>query len=263
MSLARNSAGFSINSFDARLLAAAGRIDGVTSIYRRGVNPSVGTSFEDLRPMGISLTHMAAATTLEVASEAAADDLASTGARTVQVLGYDTNIVPIDETITMDGQTLVVTTGVFLGVDLVRMLTGGSGGVNAGNVFVADDSDTWAAGEPDTDSKVLVKVPTGYGQSQEGRYTVPAGFTGYITGVHVNATPGKTITFRLVANDLANAAEVVELEGIVPIAGYERDLPFIAVAEKTTVRLQAKVSGINSAPVSGGFEMILIDNSKV
>lgn len=261
--MARNSAGFQISSLESGLLIAAGRIDGISSVVRRGINPAVGTSYEDLRLYGGTLTHLSAATTLEVASSSENDKAAGTGALTALLKGYDASFDELNETITLTGNTLVVTTGVFLGVNELRVLTAGTGRSNAGDLYVADDSDTWAAGVPDTAAKVLLKVPIGYGQSQTGMYTVPAGFTAYITGLHVNSAPGKTVTFRLVANDLANVSEVVELEGIVPAeGGYERALPYIEIAEKTTIRLQAKVSA-TTAPVSGGFEIILIDNSKV
>ncbi len=261
--MARNKAGFSISDLESGLLIAAGRIDGVSAVSVRGVNLVVGTSYEDLRLYSGTLTQMAAATKLEVASSSESDKAAGTGALTVRLSGYDGSYDVLTEDIVLTGNTIVVTTGVYFGVNSLKVLTAGTGLKNAGDLYAADDSDSWVAGVPQTAAKVLVKVPIGYGQSRDAIYTVPAGFTAYVTGLYVNAVPGKTVTFRLVSYDLANVSEVVEIEGVVPdSAPFDTPAAYLEIAEKTTIRLQAKVSATTAA-VQGGFELILIDNSKV
>lgn len=262
--MARNKAGFQIGSLESGLLIAAGRIDGLSAVRKRGVNLAVGTSYEDLWLPGGSLLVLPSATILEVASSSTADTSAGTGARTLQVEGYDTDHVPISETIIMTGRTLVNTVGVFAGINSVRVLTAGTGGVNAGDIYLANDDGSWTNGVPQTADKIQAKIAIGYGQTQTAIHTVPAGFTAYLTGLYIDSAPGKTITYRLVANDLANDSEVVEIEGIVAdSAGFPAlPFPYLAFAEKTTIRLTAKVSA-TTAIVTGGYDLIMLDNSKL
>jgi len=262
--MARNKAGFSINSLDPRLLAAAGRVDGVTSIVTQGVNAAVGTAYEDVWIPGGTLVHLTAATVLELASsDNTQDKAAGAGALTVQIRGWDGDYAELNETMTMNGTTMLTTTGLFLGVNSARVLTAGSELDPKGIIDIADDATTWVAGVNQDATKTVAYLPAGAVETQQAFYMVPAGFTGYLTGVHVTPAPGKTITYRLRAYDFAGSTERTVHEGVVP-DGIELDkaLPFIPIAEKTLLRLQAKVSA-TTALVAGGFEMTLIDNSKV
>ncbi len=110
---------------------------------------------------------------LEVVSTDAADGVGGTGIQTLELYYLDSNGVETEEVITMNGLTPVNTTA--LDIDFVQWIHSavvGSGGVAAGNISVRN-----TAG--DTTYEYLV---AGGNQSLSGRYKVPAGHTGYVTG---------------------------------------------------------------------------------
>lgn len=136
-----------------------------------GSNDAVTTSYADVWKQNIVRTDPTTAVQLGMSSGNAADAAAGTGARTVKVVGLDANYRVIDETFTLNGQTKVVGTKYFLRVNYAEVLTAGSGGVNAGEVYIFDQSDTVTAGVPQTTTKIFGRIQAGYNQTQMAMYT--------------------------------------------------------------------------------------------
>ena len=142
----------------------------VKAVYGRNVDIDTGT--EDLISAGGTYAGPAAtAAIVNFASASANDTAAGTGARTMEVIGLDGNYVERTETITLLGATPVPTVGGYFFISSVRILTAGSGGVNAGIIT----GTSAASGTP-----VLITMAASTNKSCLGVYMVPAGFTAVI-----------------------------------------------------------------------------------
>lgn len=90
-----------------------------------------------------------------VVSGSVNDASAGTGARTVQVTGYNSSRALVSETVTLNGTTPVNTSNSFSHITEMRVLTVGSGGVSAGIITAT------AA----TDSTVTSSIPIAHATS--------------------------------------------------------------------------------------------------
>lgn len=168
------------HSYDA-LVASLGGIDPLTRIgfgdvtgYERfslwGHNGAVstGTVPEVIHNQGLAFpAFMDVATSLEIISDNAADTAAGTGARTVAIDGLDASYNRLTQTVTLNGTTAVAIPVALVAVNMVRVVTYGSGKVNAGTLTVRDAG----AGT----SRIL--VAPGISISQSSVRTIPAGYT--------------------------------------------------------------------------------------
>lgn len=243
------------------LSIAMGAYPGIIGVNKFGTNETVGTSFEDVWEAGGAHVEIPTATTLEVASTDANDTAAGTGARTVTISGLDADYAMVDETVTLNGQTPVVTVGLFLHVNRVLVVSAGSSQSNEGAITVADDSTSWSGGAADTASAVEVTMPAGHGQTQAARYTVPADYTAFVTNGYCTAAAGKTVTFRF--NMLTHGTESVKrviFEGTLLNTEFVKAFaPYSPMPEKATMWVTGKVDS-QTAEVSAGFDLILVPN---
>ena len=143
-------------------------------------NAAVGAALELISPVGADVNQyniLDRQTTVSISSSSADDDgaPAGTGALTVKIDGIDRTGAAVTETVTMNGQTAVVTTKTYMKVTAVTALTFGVGAANAGDLYVirAGES-TLTAGVPNATTNMLVKVPVGEGQAQTGIWTIPS-----------------------------------------------------------------------------------------
>jgi len=88
-----------------------------------------------------------------------------TGALTVKVWGVDGDWNPIEETVSLNGTTLVALTESFLYIYRAKIITTGTGDVNAGTLTIR------AAGSGDT----LAMITIGYGQTERAVMPIFAG----------------------------------------------------------------------------------------
>lgn len=169
-------------------VVARSGLPGYSVIQRSGFNPSVGTGvLESLWPQSSLYVFPSAASTMTVSSTSANDAAAGTGARTVLLTGLDANYLPIQETLTMNGQTGVVTVNSYLRVQSLAVLTAGSGGENAGAIRVGTGA--VVGGVP---AVVYGMIDTGWNASQQMAWTVPAGVTAYLVDVSGSASAPTT-----------------------------------------------------------------------
>lgn len=166
--------------------AAAGGEQGVTPVIIKGENPALTTTLETVRYQSDVYAFLYANTLLSVASSSANDAAAGTGARKVRVTGVNAAGTVISEEVTLNGTTAVQMTAgnELLVVNNIEVTTFGSGGVNAGDIYVG--SGVFTAGVPGTHN--AGRIPTGYGASQDAVYMVPAGQTLYIKDLFFNAS---------------------------------------------------------------------------
>jgi len=128
-----------------------------------------------------------------------------TGANVLQVFGLDGSFNLQYEEVLLNGQTIVTTTKDFLRVFGAEVTRTGSGKVNAGNIHIVKTGTggTYTAGVPGTLTSALCLVLAGWGSSQNGMYTVPAGRTATLKGLILNAR-AQACTFWLVSQRLAD-----------------------------------------------------------
>lgn len=153
---------------------------------------ALGTSAQAIAgPFTGTLAHPSAASALGIASTSANDTAAGTGARTVRITGLNSSYDVATEDVTLNGQTKVVTSATFIAVLDVQVLTAGSGGVNAGVLYVADDGDTFTSGVPTVPYMV---VDVGWNIAAPSVYTVPDGYELALGRLSVTCDNGKTTT---------------------------------------------------------------------
>jgi stage V sporulation protein SpoVS len=157
-----------------------------------GFNPDINGTEETVWDAGGIYAYPSAATVMKVSSSSTNDTAAGTGARTILVQGLDADYNEAEEIVTLNGQTAVNTTVSFLRVTRAYVLTAGSGGTAAGDIYVGVGTVT--AGVPAT---IYAKITLGENQTLMGIWTVPAGYTGYFD--HFTVATGTTNANQYVA----------------------------------------------------------------
>lgn len=223
-----------------------------------GYNPDVDTSEETVWPNGGTINLPAAALAMKVSSENANDTAAGTGARTVLIEGLDANYNYVSETVTLNGQTAVTTTTLFLRINHMTVMTAGSGNTNAGNINIGTGVVT--SGTPATMYNLIY---VGLNSTTTGAYTIPAGYTAYMYQGLFSAgqASGTTaVTGRLLGtgtNNISYTEAVVTLNN--GAADYRFEIP-LAIPEKTTLEARAIGAAANNA-CSSMFILCLIKNN--
>lgn len=224
------------------LQVARGQITGHTLVNIFGYQPLVdGTSiciWENVTPYVFPST----AVQMAMVSTSAADT-----AVVKLITGLDANYEPISETLTVTGTTPVNTTNFYLRINNVRTLSGNA----VGTVTLTNGGNTYA------------KILPGTGQTQMSQYTVPSGYTFYLTRVdafsQVAGGTNNYCTYNVQAL-LANGTSYSVLQAPFT-ANYNarRIVPF-PYYEKTSLQWRATVAA-QTAAVSMVIEGILIRNS--
>ena len=229
----------------SRIDIAAGTYTGYAYINKFGYReiPASLTAYYSVTSQG-TYTFPTATDTATVTSSDAGDD----NGGTVLVSGLDGDYNQVEETITI-GQS---GTQQFLRVHRARLVTANTGSTNSGNITVEVDGDT------------VAYIPSGYGQTLQCAYTVPAGHTAYIFQIDCGVDEKeKPVHFRIVTRDntVANAAWNTR-QFIVMESNYvsqNQTVP-IKVTEKSDILLEAN-STAGQIEVSGGFDLVLKSNT--
>lgn len=239
------------------LQVARGQITFHQSVTIFGYNDDVDTSLETVWPQGGILPYLSSASVLSVSSDSANDTSGGTGARTVKIEGLDSNHNLISEIVTLNGQTAVSTTNQYLHINGLYVLTAGSLNSAAGNIYFG--TGTVTLGVP---ANIYDVIKYDYNTRLTGSYTVPAGYTAYLTqGLFSSGQAGgsNAVTGRLVTrgtNNIKLTAAIVTLNN--GAADYMFEYP-VAIPEKTTVEAQAFGSSSNNA-CSSMFILVLVKN---
>ena len=166
---------------DLGLNIARGLVKGVTGLSISGYNGSVPTSFVPLWDIGTAYTYFSSAQVVRVWSDNAADTNVS-----VLITGLDANYDIITETVLLNnGVTGVLSTKQFLRVNNLATI----GSVNAvGNIRVGSSDK----------AITLASITDGNGRSQMSLYTVPNGYTFYLSQVNVytNSNGSQYVNYR-------------------------------------------------------------------
>lgn len=251
-----------VNIEDFPLAVASGDLSpSYKQIYKFGQNQSVGNSDETIWEEGGLYVYPPSATTMTVSSSDANDTSAGTGARTVEIFGLDGSYNEVSETIIMNGQTAVTTSNTYLRVNRALVLTAGSGGANAGIIYVG--TGTVTAGVPV--NKYTTINGDGLNQSLQAFWTVPAGYTAYIYQTNIStgnssSTPAvlKTILVIRPFGGVFNTKEVITLTDGNHLQNY--NFP-IKVTEKSDIEFRAESSSPSvSFDVSASLNILYKQN---
>ena len=239
------------------LQVARGQITAHRSVVVFGYNPDVDTTRVTVWPYTGIIPLPAAALQMKVSSSDANDTAAGTGARTVYVAGLDANHNEIEEIVTLNGQTAVLTTQSFLHVNNAYVATAGSGLSAAGDIYFGDGVVT--AGVPAT---VYDLIKFDYNQRITGSYTVPAGYTAYLAqGLFSAGQPGGSaqVVGRLLTvgvDGIRRTAAITTVNN--GVSDYTFEYP-LRIAEKTTIEATAQGSS-NNNEASAMFILLLVSN---
>jgi hypothetical protein len=235
------------------LQVSRGQIMGHERICPFGYNGAV-TAQESLWAEGGLYTFPTGASLLTVVSSSANDDgnLPGTGARTVVIEGLDENYERISETVILDGTAYVSTINSYLRVNNVYVATVGSVGTSVGKITVENLTPT-----------TLATIVATLGNSEQCIYTVPAGYTAYITRYALssyNATTGAGTFGQIYIRPFGGANQLATTVRIPGTGAFtcEADYPF-PVTEKSDIDFRSTVSA-GSANVSAQLQMVLIKN---
>lgn len=225
------------------LQVARGLVTGVTGLSISGYNSAVGTTYVPLWHSNSTYTYLVAATQLTVWSDSASDTNVS-----VLISGLDANYLPITETVVLtNGVTGVQTTKSFLRVNNMSLTRVP---MNVGVIHSGNNSKT----------TVLCAIEAGAGRSQQTIYTVPAGYTFYLTqsNWYTNNTGNQTTLYR---SWTQTAAGVINIVLTFPFYSEYNSTKVVPrpYLEKTDIQWQvASSTGTNQ--VGGQIEGYLIQN---
>jgi hypothetical protein len=241
------------------LQVARGQITGHTSFCQFGINATVGTTNETIW-IGSSLyTFPSSAAVMKVSSSSATDDKDSTGARTVLIDGLNANYESVSEIVTLEGQTQQDTINSYLRVNKITVLTAGSGGTSVGNIYAGTGSA--GSGVP---AVIYNQTGIASNESESAFYTVPAGYTAYITRWTMSSGNGTANThtrFTLRVRPFGGVFLTKALYNLPGSGIYECEAAYpLQVPEKADLDILAATS-VESAVVSTQLQIVLVANA--
>jgi hypothetical protein len=195
---------------------------------------------------------------MKVSSSSANDTAAGTGARTVRVVGLNASYNVVSEIVTLSGQTAVDTVNTYLRINDFYVLTAGSGNTAAGTLYVGTGSVT--SGVPAT---VYSQIQTAYNAQSQAVYTVPAGYTAYISSYLFTsncATANVIQSGFLFVYYGGSAVPTIEATARFNAGGsFDRHFDYpLAISEKSDLDLRG-VSA-TSSQMTGEMQFLLVKN---
>ena len=232
------------------LQVSRGLIKYHTAIFQSAYSNSVTTGQTYLIwPRAAAYTFPTVASTMTLSSTSASDIT-----QKVLIQGLDANYVQISEVLTLNGQTGVPTVNSYLRLNNMTVLSGSP----AGDIYLG--TGTVTAGIP---ANVYDYIAAGDNSNQAAIYTVPAGFTLYITGGSVSSyvqTTGKyqTVNFWAVIGGVKyKTANIITASGF-QFFPYN---PPLAVPEKSDIWDTVTSSDNQSGSISVNLTGYLVQNT--
>lgn len=240
------------------LQVSRGQVSWHKLIFKFGNNSDIDASLETVWSHGGLYSYPAAATVMTVSSSSANDTAAGTGARTVLVSGLDADYNEISETVTLNGQSAVSTTKSYLRMFRAYVVTAGSGETAAGTIYVG--TGTVTSGVP---ANVYAEIAHGENQTTMAVWTVPAGYTAYVTGGTFSAASNNAAQYVLGKFVIRTPGGVFRTAADITVNSnvfrYDWEYP-VAIPEKTDIEARAiALSGTNFY-VTASFEAVYIKN---
>jgi hypothetical protein len=245
--------------FNTPLAVAMGLIPGTSSMNKFGENPEVatGTDPEDIWDYGGLYTF---STTADIDQVSSSDD---GDTQDVTFIGLGDDWSEVTQIVTLTGQTPAT-----LDTPLRRIYRGYNSNATdfVGDIYVTTNGATLSSGVPTVANTVRCMIRGANNQTLMCIYTVPAGKTAYfmsgyvaMSGTGVQAESSK---FSWNARPFGGVFQVKSKLSCVTTGGstwfYHYGVP-VALPEKTDVKITS-LEVTATMPVSGGFDLILVDN---
>lgn len=231
---------------DWYLAIARGQISNISQINIYGYQAAVTTTTIPLWESATTYTYPASATTMLLYSSSASDTAVS-----VLINGLDTNYNLQSETLVLtNGTTGVTTTKSYLRINSIAIVGSNN---PVGTIYLSN------AGKTTT----YAEIATGSGRSQMSIYTVPNGYTFYLTRVNGYVSPNNNANFY--CNYSVWTRNVNGIVTVLQQAPFVNTYQTLRVsprpyAQKTDIQWRASMSAGTSI-VSIGVEGILIQGS--
>lgn len=220
------------------------------AVYKFGFNSAISTDEETVWDGGGIYSYISTAGSVSVISSDAADDIDGTGAQKITIQGLDANWLPKSLEVDMDGTSSTTVASTFIRVFRAFVSQAGSGEVNAGDITLSIGGTT------------VAKISADMGQTLMAVYTVPAGFTAYITQWSFSSgasASNKYLDGRLIVRKNAGIIQT-KARATVQNTAFVQDLPkATVVSEKDDIEVRAVTSSGTDA-VSGTFTVLLKRN---
>lgn len=246
---------------------ARGEIAGASSVFVYGYNSAIAQNTDEtIQYQGGLMQYPSSAATVFISSADANDTAAGTGVRTLLLEGLDGDYEAVSETITMNGQTQVESSNSYIRLLKITSVTVGSGGKNAGDIYVAT---TGASSGVPTGTTYLVMESddvSAINISQAAVYTVPAGHTLYVDLAQFKTSGRVTVSgYALVSIAVREFGSDKPFVEIVEhsLRSMLLDIPFtsyLKLEEKSDIEMRCFTTNSNAEDVSGNFSGILIEN---
>jgi hypothetical protein len=228
------------------LAIAKGEVNNYSVLNIFGYQSTVGTSDICVWENAAPYVFPTSAVIMSVVSTSATD----TGTAQVLISGLDANHDAITEVVTLNGTTSVTTTNAFLHINNVRLITAASGQLtNVGTITVTNGGVTYA--------KILPSV----GQTQMSQYTVPNGYSFYLTRVNSYAQQnGKADNFNTYSVVVSSSVSYTVLQApYFDVYEAMRVGPF-KYTEKTSIQWRSRTH-TNTSAVGMVIEGYLVKNT--
>lgn len=242
-----------------KMLVSTGKVYGASTVFKFGKNQDVdtGTTPEDVISWSGLKLFPNAASTISVVSTATTDTTGGTGINTLRLYGLDADYNPVEEEVTMNGTTPVVTTNSFLRI--TRMY-----GTLAGSTQRADGTISATHSEG-----LISEIEIGDGQSGDCTYTVPAGHQLLVDRLTASLERSATgaaaeIHFEVKfygENVWREQADVSLSAQGSSFVQRDTDLWFV-IPEKTDVRVHISAVATNNTQITASFDAILVNTTR-
>jgi hypothetical protein len=234
--------------FDVQV--ARGQIMGHSTVNIYGFQVSVTTANIPIWEVAGAYAYPASATTMNLASTInTGGDLSGT---TILIQGLDAGYVLQSETLALTGTTVAVTTKSYLRINSISVSSVTGGVTPTGTITLKDLTNT----------TVYAQINPSIGRSQMAIYTVPAGYTFYLSRVNAytsaNGSSADWVQYRNVNTTSLGVTSLTQQAPFVNSYESQRVMPR-PFSEKTDIQLQAKTSA-NTYAVSIAAEGYLIKN---
>lgn len=229
---------------DINLQIARGQIMGHSTLNIYGYQPAVTTSFIPLWENATAYTFPSLAITM---------NLAGSVGDTAQILiqGLDANYVQISETLTLNGATAVPTVNKYFRINNMSVAVGSA--TNPSGAVTLKDV---------TNTTTYALINAGVGRTQAGIFTIPAGYTFYLSRVDgytsFNGNNTNYVNYRNVSTSSAGVTIISQQSPFTQFYHAQRVMPR-PFAEKTDLQIQCSTSAGTGA-VSVSWEGYLIQN---
>lgn len=228
------------------LQVARGQVDGHSVVNIYGYQPLINNTYIPVWENATAYVYPVAATKMNLAGTAG--DTAS-----ILISGLDANYAPISETLVLNGATPVPTVKSYLRINSMQVTVGSA--TNPAGVVTLKDL---------TNTTVYAQINAGVGRTQMAIYTVPAGYTFYLSRVDANTSlNGNNANFMTYRNYSISPAGVVTVTQQAPFTQVyhtQRVMPR-AFSEKTDIQIQMANSAAANAAANASIEGYLIKNS--